>query len=116
MTRDRILEDYWRKVYNEAELKNEKKEDSEEYGESETNAILKIILEKVVSGMEASILGVFDVAMVEEDEEELLWEKSRNLRWNPCNEDLKKMKKDKKSGKDAYLIRKHRIEEVKHED
>ncbi|GKB09182.1 hypothetical protein Tco_0837494 [Tanacetum coccineum] len=46
MTRDRILEDYWRKVFNEAKQKNEKKEDSEEYGESETNAILKIILEK----------------------------------------------------------------------
>ncbi|GJW38617.1 serine--tRNA ligase-like protein [Tanacetum coccineum] len=46
MTRDRILEDYWRKVFNEVELKNKKKEDSEEYGESETNATLKIILEK----------------------------------------------------------------------
>ncbi|GJZ22115.1 zinc knuckle CX2CX4HX4C containing protein [Tanacetum coccineum] len=34
----------WRKVFNEAELENEKKEDSEEYGESKTNA-LKIILE-----------------------------------------------------------------------
>ncbi|GKB43206.1 zinc finger, CCHC-type containing protein [Tanacetum coccineum] len=46
MTRDRILEDYWRKVFNEAELENKKKEDSEEYGERETNAILEIILEK----------------------------------------------------------------------
>ncbi|GJW03317.1 hypothetical protein Tco_1562173 [Tanacetum coccineum] len=55
MTRDRILEDYWRKVFNEAELKNEKKEDSEEYGESETNAILKIILEK---GRKFKFLGI----------------------------------------------------------
>ncbi|GJW34996.1 RNA-directed DNA polymerase, eukaryota, reverse transcriptase zinc-binding domain protein [Tanacetum coccineum] len=39
MTRDGILEDYWRKV------ENEKKEDFKEYGESKTNAILKIILE-----------------------------------------------------------------------
>nr|GEV20618.1 hypothetical protein [Tanacetum cinerariifolium] len=46
ITRDRILEDYWRKVFNEAELENEKKEDSKGYRESETNAILKIILEK----------------------------------------------------------------------
>ncbi|GJY53033.1 phospholipase-like protein [Tanacetum coccineum] len=30
---DRILEDYWRKVFNKVELENEKKEDSEEYGE-----------------------------------------------------------------------------------
>ncbi|GJZ28104.1 zinc knuckle CX2CX4HX4C containing protein [Tanacetum coccineum] len=40
MTKDRILEDYWRKVFNEAELENEKKVDSKEYGESKTNAIL----------------------------------------------------------------------------
>ncbi|GJY02370.1 hypothetical protein Tco_0360522 [Tanacetum coccineum] len=46
MTRDKILEDYWRKVFNEAELENEKKEDPKEYEESKTNAILKIILEK----------------------------------------------------------------------
>ncbi|GKD34084.1 zinc knuckle CX2CX4HX4C containing protein, partial [Tanacetum coccineum] len=36
---------HW-KVFNETEIENEKKEDSKEYGESETNAILKTILEK----------------------------------------------------------------------
>ncbi|GJS74316.1 hypothetical protein Tco_0707157 [Tanacetum coccineum] len=46
MTIYRILEDHWRKVFNEAKLENEKKEDSEEYEESKTNAILKTILEK----------------------------------------------------------------------
>ncbi|GKD14329.1 hypothetical protein Tco_1198736, partial [Tanacetum coccineum] len=39
MERDGILEDYWRKV------ENEKMEDFKEYGESKTNAILKISLE-----------------------------------------------------------------------
>nr|GEV59455.1 hypothetical protein [Tanacetum cinerariifolium] len=46
MTRDRILEDYWRRVFNEAKPENEKKEDSKEYMESKTNVILNTILEK----------------------------------------------------------------------
>nr|GEV00989.1 hypothetical protein [Tanacetum cinerariifolium] len=43
MTRGRILKDYWRNVFNEAELEN--KEDSKEY-EAKLTQYLKIILEK----------------------------------------------------------------------
>nr|GEW23779.1 hypothetical protein [Tanacetum cinerariifolium] len=53
-SRDKILEDCWREVFDEAMQENKKKEDFEEYGESETNAILKTIIKKTDETMFSS--------------------------------------------------------------
>ncbi|GJS40497.1 hypothetical protein Tco_0565540 [Tanacetum coccineum] len=62
--------------------------------------------------------GVFDSAFSGEGEEDVVMEEGwrRKLEWNSWYEGLKKMKMIRRVGRMAYLIRKHRIEEVKHED
>ncbi|GJY10727.1 hypothetical protein Tco_0378912 [Tanacetum coccineum] len=47
MTKDRILKDYWREIFNKAEMKGEEKEDPEEFRENKTNVMLEIILDKI---------------------------------------------------------------------
>nr|GFC85952.1 hypothetical protein [Tanacetum cinerariifolium] len=47
MTKDRILKDYWREIFNETKMKGEEKEDPEEFRKNKTNTMLEIILDKI---------------------------------------------------------------------